>query len=253
MLLRSPRRHSSRACARSVQPAYRIARASVRSAAPGKSGPLPHPAPEQYAYRQSRNAQRAVTEVDETLFYDHPDVVDADLADYFGSVPHTELRTIGVRRGTLSRRGSALQPIFNDSLSALRSILKTRTTGSGTVRAPSGGGRRPRCRTKFGQIHKHWETPQMSLMYCKQNAATHRVHGALKPIRALFAVALLCLGASTALSQNNQGQNDNNQGQNYQGGHLMSAPEIDPVQALGALSLLTGAVAIIGGYRRSKK
>jgi RNA-directed DNA polymerase len=43
--------------------------------------------PEQYAYRRGRNAQQAVTEVEETLFYDHPEVVDADLADYFGSRP----------------------------------------------------------------------------------------------------------------------------------------------------------------------
>jgi group II intron reverse transcriptase/maturase len=47
--------------------------------------------PAQYAYRQGRNAQQAVIEVEETLFYDHPDVVDADLADYFGSIPHSEL------------------------------------------------------------------------------------------------------------------------------------------------------------------
>jgi len=46
---------------------------------------------EQYAYRQGRNAQQAVIEVEETLFYDHPEVVDADLADYFGSIPHSEL------------------------------------------------------------------------------------------------------------------------------------------------------------------
>jgi group II intron reverse transcriptase/maturase len=54
--------------------------------------------PEQYAYRQGRNAQQAVTDVEETLFYDHPDVVDADLADYFGSIPHTELMRSLARR-----------------------------------------------------------------------------------------------------------------------------------------------------------
>jgi RNA-directed DNA polymerase len=47
--------------------------------------------PEQYAYRQSRNAQQAVIDVEETLFLDHPEVVDADLADYFGTIPHSEL------------------------------------------------------------------------------------------------------------------------------------------------------------------
>jgi len=54
--------------------------------------------PEQYAYRRGRNAQQAVTEVEETLFYDHPEVVDADLADYFGSIPHTELMVSLARR-----------------------------------------------------------------------------------------------------------------------------------------------------------
>src|ERR1700686_3272237 len=54
--------------------------------------------PEQYAYRRGRNAQQAVTEVEETLFYDHPEVVDADLADYFGSIPHSELMRSLARR-----------------------------------------------------------------------------------------------------------------------------------------------------------
>jgi hypothetical protein len=31
------------------------------------------------------------------------------------------------------------------------------------------------------------------------------------------------------------------------------APEVDPAQALGALTLLSGTVAIIRGYRRKKK
>ena len=38
--------------------------------------------PEQYAYRQGRNAQQAATEVKELLIRGHRDVVDADLADY---------------------------------------------------------------------------------------------------------------------------------------------------------------------------
>jgi hypothetical protein len=40
-----------------------------------------------------RNAQQAVAEVDRQLFHGHPEVVDADLADYFGSIPATEPAT----------------------------------------------------------------------------------------------------------------------------------------------------------------
>ena len=47
--------------------------------------------PELYAYRPGRSAQQAVVEVEEELFRGHPDVVDADLSDYFGSIPHAEL------------------------------------------------------------------------------------------------------------------------------------------------------------------
>lgn len=54
--------------------------------------------PEIYAYRSGRNAQQAVIEVEELLFRGHPDVVDADLADYFGSIPHAELMTSVARR-----------------------------------------------------------------------------------------------------------------------------------------------------------
>jgi RNA-directed DNA polymerase len=53
---------------------------------------------EQYAYRAGRNAQQAVIDVEETLFYDHPEVVDADLADYFGSIPHADLMRSLARR-----------------------------------------------------------------------------------------------------------------------------------------------------------
>jgi RNA-directed DNA polymerase len=54
--------------------------------------------PEQYAYRPGRHAQQAVVEVEGLLFRGHPDVVDADLADYFGSIPHAELVKSVARR-----------------------------------------------------------------------------------------------------------------------------------------------------------
>ena len=54
--------------------------------------------PEQYANRPGRNAQQAVVEVEALLFRGHPEVVDADLADYFGSIPHAELLKSVARR-----------------------------------------------------------------------------------------------------------------------------------------------------------
>jgi group II intron reverse transcriptase/maturase len=54
--------------------------------------------PEQYAYRTGRNAQQAVVEVEALVFRGHPEVVDADLADYFGSIPHAELLKSVARR-----------------------------------------------------------------------------------------------------------------------------------------------------------
>jgi RNA-directed DNA polymerase len=53
---------------------------------------------ELYAYRAGRNAQQAVIEVEELLFRGHPEVVDADLADYFGRIPHTDLLKSVARR-----------------------------------------------------------------------------------------------------------------------------------------------------------
>ena len=53
---------------------------------------------ELYAYRPGRNAQQAVVEVEELLFRGHPEVVDADLADYFGSIPHADLLKSVARR-----------------------------------------------------------------------------------------------------------------------------------------------------------
>jgi group II intron reverse transcriptase/maturase len=53
---------------------------------------------ELYAYRPGRNAQQAVVAAGELLFRGHPEVVDADLADYFGSIPHAELLKSVARR-----------------------------------------------------------------------------------------------------------------------------------------------------------
>ena len=58
---------------------------------------------ELYGYRPGRNAQQAVIEVEELLFRGHPEVVDADLADYFGSIPHAELLK-SVSRRIVDRR-----------------------------------------------------------------------------------------------------------------------------------------------------
>src|SRR4029078_7077478 len=46
--------------------------------------------PQQFASRPGRSAQQAGIEVQETLFRGYPEVVGADLADYFGSIPHAE-------------------------------------------------------------------------------------------------------------------------------------------------------------------
>src|ERR1700730_8412770 len=60
--------------------------------------------PEIYAYRAGRNAQQAVVEVEGLVFRGHPDVVDADLADYFGSIPHTDL----LSRQSRNQRGGSM-------------------------------------------------------------------------------------------------------------------------------------------------
>jgi RNA-directed DNA polymerase len=53
---------------------------------------------EQYAYRQNRNAQDAVRRVHWLLTGGHRNVVDADLAGYFDTIPHAELMKSVARR-----------------------------------------------------------------------------------------------------------------------------------------------------------
>jgi group II intron reverse transcriptase/maturase len=54
--------------------------------------------PNQYAYRPGRSAHDAVRHVHRLLNTGHTEVVDADLTDYFGSVPHAELMRCLARR-----------------------------------------------------------------------------------------------------------------------------------------------------------
>jgi len=54
--------------------------------------------PEQYAYRPGRGAQDAVRRVERLLRTGHREVVDADLSDYFGQIPHAELMRSIARR-----------------------------------------------------------------------------------------------------------------------------------------------------------
>ncbi len=54
--------------------------------------------PEQYAYRPGRSAKDAVNRVHRLLNTGHREVVDADLSDYFGQIPHAELLKSVARR-----------------------------------------------------------------------------------------------------------------------------------------------------------
>jgi RNA-directed DNA polymerase len=53
---------------------------------------------ELYAYRAGKSAQQAAMNVKTTLYRGHMEVVDADLSDYFGSLPHAELMQSLARR-----------------------------------------------------------------------------------------------------------------------------------------------------------
>ena len=54
--------------------------------------------PEQYAYRPGRHAHDAVNRVHRLLTTGHREVVDADLSDYFGQIPHADLMRSIARR-----------------------------------------------------------------------------------------------------------------------------------------------------------
>ena len=54
--------------------------------------------PEQYAYRPGRSANDAVKRIHHLLSQGHCEVVDADLSNYFGEIPHVELMKSIARR-----------------------------------------------------------------------------------------------------------------------------------------------------------
>ena len=54
--------------------------------------------PEQYAYRPGRSAKDAVRRIHGLLYRGHHEVVDADLSNYFGEIPHAELMKSVARR-----------------------------------------------------------------------------------------------------------------------------------------------------------
>jgi retron-type reverse transcriptase len=60
--------------------------------------------PEQYAYREGRNAHDAVRHVHKLLNTGHTAVIDADLSGYFDTIPHAELMQSVARRIQASLR-----------------------------------------------------------------------------------------------------------------------------------------------------
>ncbi len=67
-----------------------------------------------------------------------------------------------------------------------------------------------------------------------------------KTITTIVSLALLSFAADSVLAK------DHEDVRCHESRHCWSAPEIDPGQALGALTLLAGTVAIVRAYRRKK-
>jgi len=65
---------------------------------------------------------------------------------------------------------------------------------------------------------------------------------------AVLSMALLSLAASSAIAKDKDDHRCHGDSR-----HCWSAPEIDPGEAIAGLTLLSGTVAIIRGYRRRKK
>jgi len=66
-------------------------------------------------------------------------------------------------------------------------------------------------------------------------------------------IALLLLSTAANFAVAGDWDRDDDIGNCHGDRHCVSAPEIDPAQAMGALALLGGTGAIIRDYRRKKK
>ncbi len=78
------------------------------------------------------------------------------------------------------------------------------------------------------------------------------------PKTKIISLILLSLAATLALAKDKGGgealrDRDDHRCHGEGGRSCVSAPEIDPGQAIGALTLLGGTLAIVRGYRRGKK
>ena len=72
----------------------------------------------------------------------------------------------------------------------------------------------------------------------------------------LISVTLLTLATSFAAARDGTSLavvHDRDDHRCHDSRWCVSAPEIDPAQAMGALALLGGTIAIVRGYRRRKK
>jgi hypothetical protein len=78
-----------------------------------------------FAVEAAAVTQQAVVEVEERLFRGHLEVVDADLADYFESIPHAELRlrVLGKHWGPIKNRAAEIRPEADDLFQRVQSIV----------------------------------------------------------------------------------------------------------------------------------
>ena len=94
--------------------------------------------PEQYAYRPNRSALDAVKQTHRALNIGRRNVVDADLTDYFGQIPHAELMTSVARRVSDGRmlgwiKAWLLMPVEEDDGDGGRRLVnRAKKDGKGT-------------------------------------------------------------------------------------------------------------------------
>ena len=74
--------------------------------------------PEQHAYRTERNALTAVNQVHSLLNSGHTQIIDADLAAYFDSIPHSELLKSVARRVVCGAK-----PVVSAVIPVVRAVM----------------------------------------------------------------------------------------------------------------------------------